>query len=283
MVNLEVLEAGEGPVTVVLEAGLTGSAHAWASYLPRLAPHARVIAVSRAGYGASPPAPTRSAEVMVDELDATLDRLQVTRPLVLVGHSWGGIVCRLLAARRPVDGLVLVDATHEGLAHMRSAKAAVLGQLAMLLAETRAWTGLTRRSLKNPSQPLAQTLTRQPLPLRTLLLEEMTSPSTWRQARRDMPTVRAALRHLSENPLPPLECPVVAVVGGHGTGRAQEIRMMMRSTYDAWVRTQPQARLVIAPHSGHLVPFDDEDLLVNEIARAIETAERRFTAPSVVS
>ena len=273
--RLEVLEAGTGPVTVVLEAGLTGSAHAWASYLPRLAPHARVLAISRAGYGASPAAPCRSAEVMVAELEETLDRLQVCAPLVLVGHSWGGIICRLLAARRPVDGLVLVDATHEGIAAMRSPRAAMLSKLAMLYAEARAWTGMTRRSLGKADHPLAETIRRQPQRLRAQLTDEMASPSTWRQARRDMRAVRAALRNLHDHPPAPLDCPVVAIVGGRGVGRAAAARTMMRSLYEAWVQTQPYARLVVAPHSGHLVPFEDEDLLVDEITKAITVARGR--------
>jgi pimeloyl-ACP methyl ester carboxylesterase len=39
-------------------------------------------------------------------------------------------------------------------------------------------------------------------------------------------------------------------------------------TYERWLPTLPDGRLVIAPRSGHLVPLDDEDLLV-EVVRGL--------------
>jgi pimeloyl-ACP methyl ester carboxylesterase len=52
---------------------------------------------------------------MVDELHTLLSTAQVPGPYVLVGHSFGGFLVRLYAARYPqeVAGLVLVDSAHE--------------------------------------------------------------------------------------------------------------------------------------------------------------------------
>lgn len=45
-----------------------------------------------------------------------LERLEITGPLVLVGHSMGGIYNRVCAARNleRIAGMVLVDSGHEG-------------------------------------------------------------------------------------------------------------------------------------------------------------------------
>jgi pimeloyl-ACP methyl ester carboxylesterase len=51
---------------------------------------------------------------MADELYTQLDQAGEAGPYLLVGHSWGGGVTRLFAARHPeqVAGLVWIEATH---------------------------------------------------------------------------------------------------------------------------------------------------------------------------
>ena len=51
------LEAGAGPETIVLLHGISSGAGSWASCVPFLAPHARVIAWDAPGYGKSSPLP----------------------------------------------------------------------------------------------------------------------------------------------------------------------------------------------------------------------------------
>ena len=56
----------------------------------------------------------RTAGRVADELRALLERGGVAPPFVLVGHSFGGLVMRIFAARHRADvaGLVLVDPAH---------------------------------------------------------------------------------------------------------------------------------------------------------------------------
>lgn len=70
----------------------------------------------RAGLGWSDPGPRpRTAGRIADELHELLQAVGVPRPYLLVGHSLGGLVVRLHAARHPdqVAGAVLVDPTPE--------------------------------------------------------------------------------------------------------------------------------------------------------------------------
>ncbi|GIG70939.1 alpha/beta fold hydrolase [Phytomonospora endophytica] len=103
--RLRWVEAGEGP-PVVLVAGAGETCLTWATVLPELAAGHRVIAYDRAGTGMSDPAPALDLDGQVADLAALLAQVG---PSVVVGHSWGGLLARLAAAREPVAGLVLLD------------------------------------------------------------------------------------------------------------------------------------------------------------------------------
>lgn len=99
---------------IVLEHGAFGCAADWAVVQERLAARGLAsLAYDRAGLGHSDPGPRpRDGQALTDDLEALLDRAGEHGPLVLVGHSMGGLMVRLFALRHPerVLGLVLVDA-----------------------------------------------------------------------------------------------------------------------------------------------------------------------------
>ncbi|MGH9331314.1 MAG: alpha/beta fold hydrolase, partial [Vicinamibacterales bacterium] len=106
---------GAGRPTVVLDAALGGSSVSWALVQPEVARFTRVCSYDRAGFGWSDAGPMpRTVGRIVGELRTLLDRAGEPSPYVLVGHSFGGLVLRVFAARYPADvaGLVLVDPAH---------------------------------------------------------------------------------------------------------------------------------------------------------------------------
>jgi pimeloyl-ACP methyl ester carboxylesterase len=114
--RLEVFSHGDGAPTVVLEAALGYDASSWDSVFPHISEFTSVISYSRAGLGGSEPASSQRGYVEIaEELHVLLDELAVPRPVVLVGHSIGGLSARVYTSLYPeeVAGLVLVDGTHE--------------------------------------------------------------------------------------------------------------------------------------------------------------------------
>jgi pimeloyl-ACP methyl ester carboxylesterase len=104
---------GSGSPTVVLDAGSPDSSEAWRAVQPRVARFTRVCAYDRAGLGRSAPAPPghRTALAQVADLRALLAAAHIPAPYVVVGHSWGGALAELFAARyRPATaGAVILD------------------------------------------------------------------------------------------------------------------------------------------------------------------------------
>ena len=110
--RLHVLESGAGSPAIVLEAGLMSTVLSWNELHHELARAYRVVTYDRAGLGWSDLGPMpRTADRIVDELHAMLERAAIPPPYVLVGHSFGGLTMPLFAARFPekTAGMVLVD------------------------------------------------------------------------------------------------------------------------------------------------------------------------------
>jgi pimeloyl-ACP methyl ester carboxylesterase len=105
-----------GAPLVVLEAGAGNGARTWNDVVAPIAQFARVCAYDRQGLGSSErtPKPESFGEV-VETLHALLQAADEGAPFVMVGHSYGGALIRLYAARYPsqVTGLVLIDSSHE--------------------------------------------------------------------------------------------------------------------------------------------------------------------------
>ena len=100
---------GTGEPTLVLEAGFDGGALDWMPVLPALAKHQRVCAFDRLGQDWSDPAPhPRTFGAAADELHVALETLGIKRPVV-IGHSLGGALVQIYAAKYEVAGLILVE------------------------------------------------------------------------------------------------------------------------------------------------------------------------------
>jgi len=113
---------GEGSPTVVFVNGMGSPLEEWTLVAPAIAERCRVVCYDRRQAPRQGPVPAHSAAEIAADLHQLLDALDVTGPLVMVGHSWGGAVIRRYAFDYPEDitGMVYVDATHEGLKAMTS-------------------------------------------------------------------------------------------------------------------------------------------------------------------
>ena len=105
---------GSGETTVILEPGLGETSAAWGWIAPAVAAHTRVCVYDRAGRGRSDPSlDPQDGDQIATDLHTLLQRADITGPLVMVGHSVGGLYVLDYAARYPqqVAGMVLLDAT----------------------------------------------------------------------------------------------------------------------------------------------------------------------------
>jgi pimeloyl-ACP methyl ester carboxylesterase len=146
-------DEGHGEPLVLVHGAGTSSA-VWRRATPLLAPRHRVVAPDLPGYGGSPAAGRGFAlEEVTDRLAVGLEEAGVAAPYDLVGHSMGGAISILLAARHPERVRRLVLVAPAGLAALPRAVAALLGTVAAPYA-------VARRRLASPlaGSPLVRRL-----------------------------------------------------------------------------------------------------------------------------
>jgi pimeloyl-ACP methyl ester carboxylesterase len=111
-VRIFVRQQGSGSPAVVFEAGIGASSLNWRHIQESVGRITSTFAYDRAGLGwSSRRQSSRTPGVVAAELHELLRRADIQPPLVLVGHSFGGLVMRRYALAYPdqVAAVVLVD------------------------------------------------------------------------------------------------------------------------------------------------------------------------------
>jgi pimeloyl-ACP methyl ester carboxylesterase len=116
---LVTVQLGHGPPAVFVHGDVFDAEATWSAQYP-LAEHHRLVLVNRRGFGASPDVAGEDFDVDADDVVEVLDGLGAGSHLV--GHSYGGVVALLVAARRPelVHSLAVIEPPAFGLVPERN-------------------------------------------------------------------------------------------------------------------------------------------------------------------
>jgi 3-oxoadipate enol-lactonase len=237
-----------------------------------LAPDHRVLLPDRPGYGGSPPDPVPMEDNAA--LVADLLRARCDEPVTVVGHSYGGGVALLLAARCPelVAGLVLVGSVGRsdsigafdrvlalpGVGEVMTA--AGLVALGRLMPRMRRLAGRAPREL---GQRLSSLLPDEGF------LEVALSQGHW-VWRSVVAEQRFLLREIAlvEDAVDRVRAPAVVITGTHDVVVPPRVAVSLAGAIAG-------AQLVIVGRAGHFVPRDHPGV----VAAAVRRVEARAVAP----
>ncbi len=256
--RLHVTCQGDGDITILFEAGLGGSSMEWQSVQNKLPTNIRSCAYDRAGYAWSDqsPYPSRNASRLASEANLLLDELDTQGPLVLVGHSFGGFIVRLLADLRAehVIGMILVDASHEN--QIRQYEQ--LGGASPMPKSNKSFV------IKNTGIP-----DNLPEEIRRKIEALSRMRKTYNATYAEMADFRRSARQVSEQ-RHNVDFPVVVMQ--RGINPASENDPLGDKKAEIWTNLQndlaaisPDSKLMTATNSGHHVHIDEPDLLVDAI------------------
>jgi pimeloyl-ACP methyl ester carboxylesterase len=116
--RMNIVCMGHGTPTVVFDFGLGSHLLHWQKIAEPVAAMTRACFYDRAGYGYSDPSPRpMTAGNVTNDLHVLLQKARISAPIVLVGHSAGGLYATLYTDKfgSDVAGLVLIDPGFAGL------------------------------------------------------------------------------------------------------------------------------------------------------------------------
>lgn len=275
---------GSGSPTVVFDSGLGVPALGWSLVWPGVSRFTRACAYDRAGYGYSDPPdsfPRTSARVAM-ELHTLRMNAGIGAPYVLVGHSLAGHNVRVFTGAYPqeVSGIVFVDAAQEEMTTRlpptarRSLRAQPqmfrLGVWASRLGLLRLWPSLSGFNAESPSLRSLPPetvralifLTLQPKALRAAASEIESLDESGAQAR--------AAGTLGDRPL-------VVIASGRDAGlprteAAEYRRVWVEELQPALSRLSTRGRLIVLDSSGHLIPFEEPNVVVETVREVVTRA-----------
>jgi pimeloyl-ACP methyl ester carboxylesterase len=283
--RLHLAEYGSGPLTVVLLHGWTLDHRLWrrqiAELPSRVGAPVRILAMDLRGHGRSS-APSRKAATLdrlADDLADVLQQRVPDGPVVLVGHSLGGMTILEYAHRHShqftarVAGVALLSTTAEGHAHTTYGLPAGIAQLmrrleiggAALLARSGPWR--PHRALMPAFGPA----------LRWLVFGDrvdadairLTAAMVSRVSLRCIGGFRPAVAAMDRvTALQALrEVPVVVMVGSRD-------RLTPLACTETITAALPQARRLVIDSCGHMLPLecpDEVSAALAEVCRAAFT------------
>ena len=288
---------GDGGPPVIFDAALGGSSLSWSLVQPAVARLTRACSYDRAGFGWSDAGPLpRTAGRIADELHQLLRTAAVPPPYLLVGHSYGGLVMRLYASRHPneVAGLVLIepaiaeewtDPTDEqraliargirlcgyGATAARRGLAQLVSGLVRFgaLRAARLLVGLVSRGgLRREDEGILAPIWKLPPEVRGVLREMWTQPKFFEALGSQIDTIcESATAVMSATPADYDDLPLTVL----SSARSGEQRLQADS---ALARRSTRGRHVLAAESGHWIPLDAPQVVINAITTMVDEIRR---------
>ena len=274
--------SGNGPQTVILDAGLGSGSLDWSLVQPKIAEFTRVFSYDRAGYGWSDESSnSRTSDQIVEELHLLLNQAEIPKPYILVGHSFGGINMQLYFSKYPeeVQGIILVDSSHpeqvEKLPPEPEKSVVEHPSVQMLLSRL----GVIRVLCSIPyvKNMIYETFLSFPVSIRKMYLAQYSSTKYIRTFTRENEAFEENLRQVKERHISFGSTPLVVIAAGAESkgewlNSYPELLAWIQQSASIWHDLQKdllskssQSEFLIAEESDHMIPRNQPEIVVQAV------------------
>jgi len=289
--RLHIYPTGEGSPTVVFESGGISWCLDWHLVQREMAKFTRVCSYDRAGFGWSESGPLpRTSEQIVMELHTLLAKAEIEKPYILVGASFGGHTVRLFAKKYPdeVAGIVLLDARHEAInSNMPPAwrklesTGKVMYRFMLLASRAGALNLLGKWMGEKAAPPMVRKL---PPELQPTYLEVGFQPKFFQSNLDELAAIAESDQQLSATgslgdiPLTVVRHGIPEMFARMPAEQAKRSEQVWQELQADLAKLSSDSRLLVAEKSGHGIPMDQPDLVVEVIGQMV--ASVRGVSPS---
>lgn len=292
--HVEASGPADAEVTAILLHGWTLDGRSWhrqlADVRERFGDRVRVVTYDARGHGRSSCMTLRTATLaqLGDDLAAVVDEVAPTGPVVLVGHSMGGMTVMEYAHRHPdhfaarVAGLVFVSTTAEGHTHTVYGLSPRIARL-IRLAETTGAGVLARCGSWRPPHALLRALRPS---IRWMLFGDRCDPADIRlvtsavahASLRSIGGFRASIgaQHRLDTLAELADLPAAALVGDRD-------RLTPPPCAESIAGALPTTELTVCPGAGHMLMMERPDEVNGALAAVLRQALDRPAADRPLS
>jgi pimeloyl-ACP methyl ester carboxylesterase len=294
LLSVEEIGPRDAPLTVVFVHGYTLSMASWAFQRRTLAaelatanghrPDARLVFYDQRGHGASSRGAAERSTIrqLARDLAAVLEARVPTGPVVLVGHSMGGMTIMGLAALRPelfgtrVAAVALLSTSSGNLAELTFGMPELLTRVRAAFFPVAAWTMRWRPALAERTRRLAGDL-----------VSAITRSLSFASSDVDPALTRYLDAMIAGTPVDVIAEFYPALAGHDETGSLEPLRrvptlvltgdadkMIPKAHSELIVERLADAEYVVVPDAGHMVLLEKPD----EVSAALSALLRRVAA-----
>ncbi|PEZ75833.1 alpha/beta hydrolase [Bacillus anthracis] len=270
--TIEVYIKGCNTQTVVIQTGMGCSFYDWFPIIEKLSQHFTVVSYHRPGYGKSELGnDSRTTRQATKELHMLLQKLDIHDPLILIGHSYGGLCAQHFAMlhENTLQALILVDSTSMNLHRLDELHLPISDQTDsddMWLQKYNTYSKMDVDMLSNELKPMLASQSRQQI-------EFSTSPSLYKATASELSEWKNCARSLKEL-YKTLKVPLIVIgrepqysiaqliKGGMPIEESTQLEAMWQELIHEQVHLSIHSQYILAEHAGHGIENDRPDIII---------------------
>ncbi|MEJ3740592.1 MULTISPECIES: alpha/beta hydrolase [Bacillus cereus group] len=263
---------GTNKQTVVIQTGMTCSFYDWLPIIEKLSQQFTVVSYHRPGYGKSELGnDSRTTRQATKELHMLLQKLDIHDPIILIGHSYGGLCAQHFAMLHEdkLQALILIDSTSMNLHRLDELHLPISDQTDsddMWLQKYNTYSKMDVDMLSNELKPMLASQSRQQI-------EFSTSPSLYKATASELSEWKNCARSLKEL-YKTLKVPLIVIgrepqysiaqliKGGMPIEEATQLEAMWQELIHEQVHLSIHSQYILAEHAGHGIENDRPDIII---------------------
>ena len=281
--KMEILQKGKKGLPIIILTGMGCSFDEWYDVVESLSKSNRVVMFHRPGLGESEIRnEVRSTQAVVNEINELMLLLGIFEPVLLVGHSYGGLCAQHFVKEHPkkVAGLVLVDSTSVELKVLDELDTPVLneGSTDEIWVEKCGFYSLMNQDeLRETIHPILTKKQKQlPIDVQKRLIDFQINPSLYKAMQSEISNWKQdaeTIENLGEFPNTPL-----IVIGrdkehtirvGTEDGLPESELRLFEEKWQELIMNQVElsqnSKLILAQEASHSIHLDRPDIIIESI------------------